>query len=58
LLMYSSAFFFGVAGKEDTGRAVSQEDADGIVVRLGEEPAFGIGWRRYNVCVWSKPSRF
>src|SRR5215207_1688791 len=39
----------GVAGEQDAGRAVGQQDGHGVVVDLGEQTAFGVRRRSYNV---------
>ena len=38
----------GVAGEQDAGRAVGQQDGHGVVVDLGEQAAFGVRRRSYD----------
>src|SRR5215216_2092357 len=39
----------GVAGEQDAGCAVGQQDGHGVVVDLGEQTAFGVRRRSYNI---------
>src|ERR671916_3151403 len=39
----------GVAGEQDSGRAVGQQDGHGVVVDLGEQTTFRVRWWSYNV---------
>ena len=44
----------GVAGEQDAGRAVGQQDGHGVVVDLGEQTTFGVRRRSYDVVTYAK----